>query len=260
MASKTADHLRLGCCILNTNGAFSATIQVASTNGLVRDERGAWIRGFVLKIRCTNSLQVELWGVREGLCLARELGVTQLIIELDALLIVQMLSRSFDASHPMGTFVADCSALMSEGWVVGVHHILLEGNCYANHFVVMARVKAEAFARLEDPLNIVRQHTVHTLDSSFKADSWDEGIDCCKREGVMCDNKDGNVVGLDLSCSGLNGSLQSNSDLFSLQNLRCLNLAGNDFDNYEIPYEFSKFKSFNVSQSLCHGTHWFCAT
>ncbi|KAG8492246.1 hypothetical protein CXB51_009933 [Gossypium anomalum] len=228
MASKTADHLRLGCCIVNTNGAFSATIQVASTNGLVRDERGAWIRGFVLKIRCTNSLQ--------------------------------MLSRSFDASHPMGTFVADCLAFMSEGWVVEVHHILLEGNCCANHFVVMAREKAEAFARLEDPLNGVRQHTVHTLDSSFKADSWDEGIDCCKREGVMCDNKDGNVVGLDLSCSGLNGSLQSNSDLFSLQNLRRLNLAGNDFDNSEIPYEFSKFRSFNISQSLCHGTHWFCAT
>ncbi|MBA0624951.1 hypothetical protein Godav_010214, partial [Gossypium davidsonii] len=106
----------------------------------------------MLKIRCTDSLQVELWGVREGLCLARERGLTRLIIELDAILIVQMLSRSFDASHPMGTFVADCLALRSEGWVVEVHHILLEGNCCANHFVVMARERVEAFARLEDPL------------------------------------------------------------------------------------------------------------
>ncbi|KAH1063586.1 hypothetical protein J1N35_028573 [Gossypium stocksii] len=87
------------------------------------------------------------------------------------------------------------------------------------------------------------------------ADSWGEGIDCCKWEGVMCDNKEGNVVGLDLSCSGLNGSLQSNSDLFSLQNLRWLILAGNDFDNSEIPYESSKFRSLNISQSLCHGIH-----
>ncbi|KAL1102573.1 hypothetical protein V6Z11_D05G374000 [Gossypium hirsutum] len=56
--------------------------------------------------------------------------------------------------------------------------------------------------------------------------------------GVVCDNKKGNVIGLDLSCSGLSGSLLSNSSLFSLQNLRWLNLAGNYFRNSEIPSEF----------------------
>ncbi|PPD94866.1 hypothetical protein GOBAR_DD08100 [Gossypium barbadense] len=28
-------------------------------------------------------------------------------------------------------------------------------------------------------------------------DSWDEGTDCCKWEGVVCDNKKGNVIGPD---------------------------------------------------------------
>ncbi|XP_052486401.1 receptor-like protein 6 [Gossypium raimondii] len=74
-------------------------------------------------------------------------------------------------------------------------------------------------------------------------DSWDEGTDCCKWEGVVCDNKKGNVIGLDLSCSGLRGSLLSNSSLFSLQNLRWLNLAGNGFGNSEIPSEFGKLRS-----------------
>ncbi|KAL1102574.1 hypothetical protein V6Z11_D05G374100 [Gossypium hirsutum] len=79
--------------------------------------------------------------------------------------------------------------------------------------------------------------SVHTTDS------WDEGTDCCKWKGVVCDNKKGNVIGLDLSCSGLIGSLQSNSSLFSLQNLRWLNLARNDFGNSEIPFEFGKLRS-----------------
>nr|KJB61579.1 hypothetical protein B456_009G367800 [Gossypium raimondii] len=79
--------------------------------------------------------------------------------------------------------------------------------------------------------------SVHTTDS------WDEGTDCCKWKGVVCDNKKGNVIGLDLSCSGLIGSLQSNSSLFSLQNIRWLNLARNDFDNSEIPSEFGKLRS-----------------
>ncbi|XP_052486403.1 receptor-like protein 35 [Gossypium raimondii] len=78
---------------------------------------------------------------------------------------------------------------------------------------------------------------------SHKTDSWDEGPDCCKWKGVVCDNKKGNVIGLDLSCRGLIGSLQSNSSLFSLQNLRWLNLAGNYFSNSKIPSEFGKLRS-----------------
>ncbi|KAA3453101.1 receptor-like protein 12 [Gossypium australe] len=85
-------------------------------------------------------------------------------------------------------------------------------------------------------------HEFHIV-SVHKTDSWDEGTDCCKWEGVVCDNKKGNVIGLDLSCSGLTGSLKSNSSLFSLQNLRWLNLAGNFFGNSEIPSEFGKLRS-----------------
>ncbi|XP_040967097.1 receptor-like protein 33 [Gossypium hirsutum] len=76
-------------------------------------------------------------------------------------------------------------------------------------------------------------------------DSWDEDTDCCKWEGVMCDNRKGNVIDLDLNCSGISGSLQSNSSLFSLQNLRSLNLAGNCFCNSKIPSEFGKLRSLN---------------
>ncbi|TYJ39214.1 hypothetical protein E1A91_A04G051300v1 [Gossypium mustelinum] len=92
--------------------------------------------------------------------------------------------------------------------------------------------------------------------SAHKMDSWDEDTDCCKWEGVVCDNRKGNVIGLDLSCSGLSGSLQSNSSLFSLQNLRWLNLAGNYFGNSEIPSEFGKLRSLtylNLSDTALTG-------
>ncbi|XP_016740221.1 receptor-like protein 33 [Gossypium hirsutum] len=60
-------------------------------------------------------------------------------------------------------------------------------------------------------------------------DFWDEGTDRCKWKGVVCDNKKGNMIGLDLSCG------------ISLQNLRWLNLAVNDFGNSEIPSDFGNF-------------------
>ncbi|TYJ39211.1 hypothetical protein E1A91_A04G051000v1 [Gossypium mustelinum] len=88
------------------------------------------------------------------------------------------------------------------------------------------------------------------IPSFHETESSDEGTDCCKWKGVVCDNKKGNVIGLDLSCSGLIGSLQSDSSLFSLQNLRWLNLAGNDFGNTEIP---SEFELVSLDLSLNYG-------
>ncbi|KAG4204346.1 hypothetical protein ERO13_A04G042200v2 [Gossypium hirsutum] len=92
--------------------------------------------------------------------------------------------------------------------------------------------------------------------SVHKTDSWDKDTDCCKWEGVVCDNRKGNVIGLDLSCSGLIGSIQSNSSLFSLQILRWLNLAGNYFGNSEVPSEFGKLRSLtylNLSDTALTG-------
>ncbi|KAG8492201.1 hypothetical protein CXB51_009863 [Gossypium anomalum] len=114
----------------------------------------------------------------------------------------------------------------------------------------------QSFALLNFKSNLSVSFSSCDVPNFFKMDSWDEGTDCCKWEGVVCDNKKGNVIGLDLSCSGLSGYLQSNSSLFSLQNLRWLNLAGNDFSNSEISPEFGKLRSLtylNLSDTALTG-------
>ncbi|GAB4845971.1 hypothetical protein Ancab_024975 [Ancistrocladus abbreviatus] len=59
--------------------------------------------------------------------------------------------------------------------------------------------------------------------------SWKKGTDCCMWDGVQCDPSTGHVIGLDLSCNLLNGTINSNSSLFLLPHLRNLNLAFNYF-------------------------------
>ncbi|XWS51772.1 hypothetical protein CRYUN_Cryun11dG0011800 [Craigia yunnanensis] len=76
-----------------------------------------------------------------------------------------------------------------------------------------------------------------------KIDSWKEGIDCCSWDGVTCDNKKGQVIGLDLSCSWLYGTITSNNSLFHLPHLQKLNLAFNDFNNSKMSSEFGRFAS-----------------
>ncbi len=84
----------------------------------------------------------------------------------------------------------------------------------------------------------------HCDDINYpKTASWDESKDCCSWDGVECDKITGHVISLDLSCSSLYGTINSNSSLFLLHHLRRLNLAGNDFNQSLLPSEFGLFKN-----------------
>ncbi|KAJ6886659.1 hypothetical protein NC651_027123 [Populus alba x Populus x berolinensis] len=65
--------------------------------------------------------------------------------------------------------------------------------------------------------------------------------DCCSWDGVTCNMQTGHVIGLDLGCSMLYGTLHSNSTLFSLHHLQKLNLSRNDFNRSVISSSFGQF-------------------
>ncbi|XVF77163.1 hypothetical protein PTKIN_Ptkin14bG0019300 [Pterospermum kingtungense] len=83
-----------------------------------------------------------------------------------------------------------------------------------------------------------------------KTDSWKEGTDCCSWDGVTCDNIKGHVIGLDLSCSLLYGTIPSHCSLFLLPNLQKLVLAANNFHFSTISPKFGEFASL-VYLNLC---------
>ncbi|EOY13366.1 Receptor like protein 6, putative [Theobroma cacao] len=89
-----------------------------------------------------------------------------------------------------------------------------------------------------------------------KTNLWKEGTDCCLWDGVTCDHLTGQVIGLDLSCSWLYGTLDSNSSLFFLPHLQKLNLAHNHFKKSIISSKFGLFTSLsylNLSMSNFSG-------
>ncbi|XP_039070981.1 receptor-like protein 6 [Hibiscus syriacus] len=90
-----------------------------------------------------------------------------------------------------------------------------------------------------------------------KTRSWNENTDCCTLEGVTCDQATGQVIGLDLSCSKLAGSLSLNSTLFRLQGLQRLNLAFNSFNGELIPSGLSQLVS--LTHLNLSGNH-FCGS
>ncbi|XVF78899.1 hypothetical protein PTKIN_Ptkin14bG0174900 [Pterospermum kingtungense] len=75
-------------------------------------------------------------------------------------------------------------------------------------------------------------------EGKVKTITWKEGTSCCLWDGVRCENETGNVIGLDLRCNCIYGTIPSNSTLFLLHHLQELNLAYNDLTG-TIPFEIS---------------------
>ena len=107
--------------------------------------------GFVLNIGDTDSLAAELWGVRAGLMLARELQLPNVIVELDAAIVVQFLTLGLPIQHPYSVLVHDALQLITEGWVSKVRHILREGNRCADFLANLAQSKPFGVTILSEP-------------------------------------------------------------------------------------------------------------
>ncbi|PHT99189.1 hypothetical protein BC332_31796 [Capsicum chinense] len=73
--------------------------------------------------------------------------------------------------------------------------------------------------------------------------SWNKSTDCCSWDGVYCEELTGQVIELNLACSGLQGKFHTNSSLFQLSNLKRLALSYNDFFGSLISPKFSELSS-----------------
>lgn len=80
------------------------------------------------------------------------------------------------------------------------------------------------------------------ISSHPTTNSWKGGTECCAWDGITCDNVTGNVIELNLTCSHLQGTLHSITDLFSLSGLQSLQFGGNNLTG-EIPSCLCRKKS-----------------
>ncbi|THG21381.1 receptor-like protein 12 [Camellia sinensis] len=90
----------------------------------------------------------------------------------------------------------------------------------------------------------------------YDTDNWKEGTDCCAWDGVTCDNTTSHVIGLDLYCNCLYGTIHPNSSLFNLVHLQHLDLSCNNFTHSQILPSFGRFTNLthlDLSESYLSG-------
>ncbi|KAH0731541.1 hypothetical protein KY289_002729 [Solanum tuberosum] len=85
--------------------------------------------------------------------------------------------------------------------------------------------------------------------------SWNmTSMDCCRWDGITCDGFTGHVIGLDLSCNRLEGTIHPNSSLFQLRHLQTLDLSANHFSGSQFPQGIGQLVSLtHLNLSYC----WF---
>ena len=139
---------------LNTDGSAMRSPDRAGGGGLIRDHDGAWLKGFARGLGFTNSALAEIWALRDGLLLAKEMGIQQLIVELDALSIVVLMNNETE-NLLMEPLLSDCRSLLKEIPSKRVIHAFREANQCADALAKLGAQLLSSFVIFCNPPSVV---------------------------------------------------------------------------------------------------------
>ena len=139
---------------LNTDSSVEGNPGPVGAGGIIRDHTSGWIKGFSRKIRITNSLSAELWGLRDGLVLTHQFNIKKIIIELDAKAVLELVHPAKFTSlshHPYGALITDCRSFIQDFEEVNLQHTFREGNATADLLAKAGKSLLCPFVLFDDP-------------------------------------------------------------------------------------------------------------
>ena len=134
----------MGWVKLNTDESAIGSTGRAGGGGVIRNHEGQWLKGYARPLGSSNSCMAELWALRDGLLLAKEMGLNNLIIEMDALSVVLLMNNN-SANLLMEPLLTDCRNLLSEIPNKQIFHIYREANQCADALVKLGASNVDSF-------------------------------------------------------------------------------------------------------------------
>lgn len=121
-----------GMVKLNCDGAVKSYAQAAACGGVLRDHNGAFLCGFAVKLGKCTVPQAELWAVIYGLRLAKDRGFSNIHVESDSLIAVNLINGGCLASHQCRPLVNEIKKLIPEVDRAQVTHVFWKANQVAD--------------------------------------------------------------------------------------------------------------------------------
>lgn len=129
---------------LNTDGCLYESNRKVGFGGLFRDHVGMWLLGYYGKLNCNSRLETELWGIYRGLTIMLEKGYSNVQIESDSLMAVQLINEGATGYNLHHALALDSNVLLRRTQST-LTHIYREANSSAGH---MPRLGAEQHENL----------------------------------------------------------------------------------------------------------------
>ena len=122
----------LGWFKLNTDASVLPSSNCAGEGGLIRDSYGSWIRGFSRLIGASNCLLAELWALRDGIAIAKNLNISKLVINVDATEVISLFSKPSSDNRLTQPIVDDCKNMLQVFQEYHMQHCFRETNKVAD--------------------------------------------------------------------------------------------------------------------------------
>lgn len=114
---------------LNTDGSIHRYRYVCG--GIIRDYKGFLIQAYSIPLNHCSVLYAELYAILYGLTVASNLGISKLWIEIDALIVINILSKVF-SYFPSIYYIVKRIITSLNLFDYKISHIMREGNKYAD--------------------------------------------------------------------------------------------------------------------------------
>lgn len=130
-------------------------LRVAGGGGVIRNQNGDWIKGSSISIDFATSVTAELWALRDGVRMCIELQLPIVVVEMDALLMVNMISGVLAYSYRLSPLVDDCRAWLSKIPHTRVQHCYSKANAMIDAFTRHGATMEDDLVALNSPPNYV---------------------------------------------------------------------------------------------------------
>lgn len=108
---------------INVDGSVTACDDIASAGGLIRDESGLWLHGFMLNIGSTSVLLAELWAIYHGLLVCWNLGFRTVLLESDSVKALQQVIHFMQTNETGISLVRAIGMLLQREWNCSLSHV-----------------------------------------------------------------------------------------------------------------------------------------
>ena len=120
------------------------------------------MKGFARSIGFTTSITAEIQALRDGLLLADQIGVQNLVIELDAKVVMELVQSETTSNAFYSSLLTDCMSLLGRFQHCKVQHVFCEVNRAVGALAKLGCDMQENFVIMDSPPSNVMSNFVYS--------------------------------------------------------------------------------------------------